>query len=256
MLFTADTLTRLAAAGLTILGLGGPVATGVVDTGPTPDAAPQTVEVASLPEAPGSRIDPSLLENATLRRAISMVGPDLVADPAIREAIRTGRADPSLMNNPTVQRAMLRVGPMIMADPELSAAIRSGELSPDLLNDPAVRSTLRALDPTLFDEPVIEPVDEPIVAPTLRELPEVEPTVEAEAPAAEVTVAEVANDERRRGRAWGHARDAADHPRHRARGEAPAPNERATDRERPGRRILGALVRVALDLATGGPNAR
>jgi len=279
MLFTAHTITRLAAAGLTLIGLGGPVAPSVTDADPSFESTPQTVEVASTP---ASRIDPALLNNPTLQRAIATVGPDLVADPAIRDAIRSGTFDRSLLSNPTVTRAMIEVGPMLMADPELSAAVRSGELSVDLLDDPAVLSTLRALDPTLFDEPVIEPVDEPIVTSTMRELPDVD-AVEVDE-AAEATVAEVADDERRRGHAWGHDRESADHPRNRARGHAhghdrdatrpqrdrarpdlPEPNERATDaganrdRERPARRALGTLVRAALDIAAGprgGPNAR
>lgn len=138
-------------------------------------AGPEVVYVDG--DASASRIDPALLNNATLRRALAMVGPDLVREPAIREAIRTGRFDESLAQHPAVQRAMLRVGPMLLADPELAAAVRSGELGPELISDPAVVSLLRGLDPTLFDDaPVLVTTDvEPTPASPVFTRPVVRP---------------------------------------------------------------------------------
>ena len=143
-----------------------------IDVGPAPTElafAGSAPEVVAIDEeaAAASRIDPALLNNATLRRALAAVGPELVADPEVRAAIESGRFDASLMNNPTVSRAMMRVGPSLLADPELSAAVRSGALGPEMLSDPAVLSILRGLDPALRPASAVAVTSSPATAPSI-----------------------------------------------------------------------------------------
>lgn len=154
-------IQQILAFGLAALGTAGIALGPDIDPTPAASSAPEMVTVDEAAAA-ASQIDPALLNNATLRRAIAQVGPQLLQDPEVREAVRTGHFPQSLMNNPTVSSAMLRVGPSLLSDPELSAAVRSGELSMSMLSDPAVLSILRGLDPTLFDdEPSIQTVGAP-----------------------------------------------------------------------------------------------
>ena len=171
-------ISKIFALGLATL-TGAGLAVGNDTTPPTiadpPSQAVMVEEAPSDAAPPASQIDPALLNNPTLRRAIRQVGPELLRDPQVREAIRTGNVGQHLLSNPTVSRAMLRVGPSLMADPQLSAAIRSGALGPDLLNDPAVIRIITDLDPTFYDTAETEPAPMPPVVEVLP--PIAEPTV-------------------------------------------------------------------------------